>query len=54
MLTLMLTLMLVRMLVLVLILVTAPLVDGKVVNMPPRGQVRTPPAVRQEVTVEVV
>jgi hypothetical protein len=54
MLTLTLTLMLVRMLVLVLILVTAPLVDGKVVNMPPRGQVRTPPAVRQEVTVEVV
>jgi hypothetical protein len=46
--------MLVRILVLVLILVTAPLVDGRVVNMPPRGQVRTPPAVRQDVTVEVV
>jgi hypothetical protein len=46
--------MLVRILVLVLILVTAPLVDGRIVNMPPRGQVRTPPAVRQDVTAEVV
>jgi hypothetical protein len=54
MLTLTLTLMLVRMLVLVLMLVTAPLDDGRVVNMPPRGQVSTPPAVRQEVMVEVV
>jgi hypothetical protein len=51
------TLMLVCMLVLmlVLILVTAPLVDGKVVNKPPMGQVSTPPRpVRQEVMVEVV
>jgi len=40
---------------LVLMLVTAPLVDGRVVNRPPRGQVRTPPRpVRQEVMVEVV
>lgn len=53
----MLTLMLVCvcMLMLVLILVTAPLVDGKVVNKPPMGQVSTPPTpVRQEVMVEVV
>lgn len=41
--------------VLVLILVTTPLVDCKVVNKPPIGQVRTPPRpVRQEVMVEVV
>ena len=40
---------------LVLMLVTAPLVDGKVVNNPPMGQVRTPPRpVRQDVMVEVV
>jgi hypothetical protein len=47
--------MLVRMLVLVLMLVTALLVNGRVVNIPPTGQVRTPPTpVRQDVTVEVV
>lgn len=40
---------------LVLILVTAPLVDGRVVKRPPRGQVRVPPTpVRQDVTVDVV
>jgi len=51
----MLTLTLTLVLVLVLMLVTAPLVDGKVVNRPPIGQVRTPPRpVRQDVTVEVV
>jgi hypothetical protein len=43
------------MVILVLTLVTAPLVDGKVVNKPPMGQVSTPPRpVRQEVIVEVV
>lgn len=42
-------------LTLVLMLVTAPLVDGSVVNRPPMGQVRTPPApVKHEVTVDVV
>jgi len=51
----MLTLTLTLVCVLVLMLVTAPLVDGKVVNKPPMGQVRTPPRpVRQEVMVEVV
>lgn len=49
------TLMLVCVCMLVLMLVTAPLVDGSVVNKPPMGQVRTPPRpVRQEVMVEVV
>lgn len=49
------TLMLVCVCMLVLMLVTAPLVDGSVVNKPPMGQVRTPPRpVRQEVIVEVV
>lgn len=47
--------MLTLVLVLVLTLVTSPLVDGRVVNSPPTGQVRTPPTpVRHEVTVEVV
>ena len=49
------TLMLVCVCMLVLMLVTAPLVDGSVVNKPPMGQVRTPPRpVRQDVMVEVV
>jgi hypothetical protein len=51
----MLTLTLVWVLVLVLMLVTAPLVEGRVVNRPPSGQVSTSPApVKQEVIVEVV
>jgi hypothetical protein len=55
MLTLTLMLTLVCVLMLVLMLVTAPLVGGRVVKRPPRGQVRTPPApVRQDVIVEVV
>ena len=55
MLTLILVWVLMLMLMLVLTLVTAPLVECKVVNKPPMGQVRTPPRpVRQEVMVEVV
>jgi hypothetical protein len=53
----MLTLILVCVLILmlVLMLVTAPLVDCKVANNPPMGQVSTPPRpVRQDVMVEVV
>jgi len=55
MLTLTLMLTLVCVLMLMLMLVTAPLVGGRVVKRPPRGQVRTPPApVRQDIIVEVV
>lgn len=51
----MLTLMLVCVCMLVLMLVTAPLVDGRVVKRPPRGQVRTPPTpVKHDVIVDVV
>lgn len=51
----MLTLVVVLVLVLVLILVTAPLVDRRVVNKPPTGQVRTPPTpTKHDVTVDVV
>lgn len=51
----MLTLTLVWVCVLVLMLVTAPLVEGRVVNKPPYGQVSTlPTPVRHEVIVEVV
>ena len=50
-----LTLTLVWVCVLVLMLVTAPVVEGRVVNRPPIGHVRTPALpVRQEVIVEVV
>jgi hypothetical protein len=55
MLMLTLTLMLVWGWVLVLMLVTAPVVEGRVVNRPPIGNVRTPALpVKHEVIVEVV
>jgi hypothetical protein len=52
--TLVLTPTLVWVIVLVLMLVTAPLVEERVVNKFPYGQVKTPPLVIQEVIVDVV